>query len=172
MATFSKISSVTVGSGGSSSIDFTSIPSTYTDLYLAASLRGTNNGSGDGQNPGIKINNTTTPYPTLYVYGTGTSISSNKSTDFNILIDASNNTDDTASIFSNIFLYFPNYTSSNYKSFYGDYVRENNGAEGHNNLDARSWNSTSAITSISLYRPLGGNHAQYSTATLYGIKNS
>ena len=40
--TFIKIASVTVGSGGASSIDFTSIPSTYTDLVVVHSLRGTN----------------------------------------------------------------------------------------------------------------------------------
>ena len=35
------ISSVTVGSGGASSIDFTSIPQTYTDLVVRWSTRGT-----------------------------------------------------------------------------------------------------------------------------------
>ena len=37
--TFTKIASVTVGSGGASSIDFTSIPSTYTDLCVKLSTR-------------------------------------------------------------------------------------------------------------------------------------
>ena len=37
--TFYKIATVTVGSGGASSIDFSSIPSTYSDLCLLLSLR-------------------------------------------------------------------------------------------------------------------------------------
>ena len=37
--TYTLISSVTVGSGGASSIDFTSIPATYTDLCLVWSGR-------------------------------------------------------------------------------------------------------------------------------------
>jgi hypothetical protein len=36
---------------------------------------------------------------------------------------------------------------------------------------ASIWNSSSAITSIKLF-PSSGNIVQYSTATLYGIKNS
>ena len=39
MATFTKIASATVGSGGASSIEFTSIPSTYTDLVIKLSMR-------------------------------------------------------------------------------------------------------------------------------------
>jgi hypothetical protein len=37
--TFIKIASVTVGSGGAASMDFTSIPSTYTDLVIKVSTR-------------------------------------------------------------------------------------------------------------------------------------
>ena len=37
--TFVKIATVTVGSGGAATIDFSSIPSTYTDLCIKHSLR-------------------------------------------------------------------------------------------------------------------------------------
>ena len=37
--TYTLISSVTVGSGGAANIEFTSIPSTYTDLLLKYYLR-------------------------------------------------------------------------------------------------------------------------------------
>ena len=39
--TFEQITTVTVGSGGASSIDFTSIPQTYTDLVIKTSARNT-----------------------------------------------------------------------------------------------------------------------------------
>ena len=42
--TFQLISSTTVGAGGASSIDFTSIPSTYTDLVIKWSGRLTSTG--------------------------------------------------------------------------------------------------------------------------------
>ena len=37
--TYTLISSVTVGSGGAASIEFTSIPADYTDLLLKVSMR-------------------------------------------------------------------------------------------------------------------------------------
>jgi hypothetical protein len=42
------ISSSTVGSGGTSSISFTDIPNTYTDLKIVASTRDTRNSPGPG----------------------------------------------------------------------------------------------------------------------------
>ena len=39
MATMVKLQTVTVGSGGASSIDFTNIPQTYTDLKIVLSAR-------------------------------------------------------------------------------------------------------------------------------------
>ena len=36
---FKALSTVTVGAGGAASIDFTSIPSTYTDLQILCSLK-------------------------------------------------------------------------------------------------------------------------------------
>ena len=45
--TYTLISSVTVGAGGASSIDFTSIPATYTDLLVKFSLRTDFNGWRD-----------------------------------------------------------------------------------------------------------------------------
>jgi hypothetical protein len=45
MATYTLINSVTVGSGGAASMEFTSIPSTYTDLVVKISGRSDNTGS-------------------------------------------------------------------------------------------------------------------------------
>ena len=38
--TFTKIASVSVGSGGAATMSFTSIPSTYTDIVVKLSARG------------------------------------------------------------------------------------------------------------------------------------
>jgi hypothetical protein len=43
--TYEIISSVTVGSGGAANIEFTSIPATYTDLYVLASIRSNRSGT-------------------------------------------------------------------------------------------------------------------------------
>ena len=44
--TYVLLSSVTVGAGGASSINFTSIPATYTDLVLKISARTNSTGAG------------------------------------------------------------------------------------------------------------------------------
>ena len=43
-STYIPIATVTVGSGGATNIEFTSIPNTYTNLIILTSLRGTSNG--------------------------------------------------------------------------------------------------------------------------------
>jgi hypothetical protein len=77
----------------------------------------------------------------------------------------------TASTFGNGEVYIPNYAGSTNKSMSADGVSENNGTEAYTDLIANLWSNTSAITSILLY-PDSGTWQQYSTATLYGIKNS
>jgi len=48
--TFELIASSTVGAGGAANIDFTSIPATFTDLYLVVSGR-TNRSTGATEDP-------------------------------------------------------------------------------------------------------------------------
>jgi hypothetical protein len=170
--TFVKIATVTVGSGGATSIDFTSIPSTYTDLQLFASLR--DNTGATGKDYKIEFNGVTTSYSYKRIYGDGAAAySDGASTGQSLTIDSANA---TASTFANCLIYIPNYAGSTNKSWSADTVSENN-ASGANsayaNLYAGLWSNTAAITSISL-KPVSGTPTiqQYSTATLYGIKNS
>lgn len=70
-------------------------------------------------------------------------------------------------------MYFPNYAGSNAKSFSADYVTENNATSALIGLVALLWNQTSAITSMNFEGYYSGDKFdQYSTVTLYGIKNS
>jgi len=69
-------------------------------------------------------------------------------------------------------LYIPNYAGSANKSASSDSVRENNATGSIQlRLVASLWSNAAAITSVKLV-PDYGNFAIYSTATLYGIKNS
>jgi len=171
MATFVKIASVTVGSGGSSTIDFTSIPSTYTDLVIKGSVRGTGSGSGNSYSVSMSLNSVTTNRTWRRLYGyNGTSIGSDNGATG--LTGTAGGTGGTASTFNNFEIYIPNYAGSNNKSFSADTVAEINSSSG-NELDlvAGLWSSSAAITNISLSISTT-NIAEYSTATLYGIKNS
>jgi hypothetical protein len=171
--TYTLISSVTVGSGGSTSIAFSSIPSTYTDLMLILSLRQDQTAANDGQIPAIALNGSSSSFTSRTTRGTGSAASAFSST-INILTYGSDPSDFTASVFANAQVYFPNYTSSSNKSFTLDGVTENNATSAQAAFQASLWSNTAAITSITLTPFIGGSakFVQYSTAYLYGISNA
>jgi len=169
--TFELISSVTVGSGGAASIDFTSIPSTYTDLCLKWSLRSSR--SADvGDEIFVKFNGNGSSYSSRYLLGYGNSTGSGTggSTQINRTWADSNNA--TSSTFANGEIYIPNYAGSNYKSASIDSVTENNATSVYTSLTAGLWSNTAAITQITLTPEVGPNWLQYSTAYLYGISKN
>jgi hypothetical protein len=169
MATFIKIASVTVGSGGASSIDFTSIPSTYTDLCVKLSLRSNNTSVGVF----VRFNGNSANYSSRRLYGDGaTTYSDTHGSSTEIAVVAGENISTfTSNTFSSMDFYIPNYAGSNNKSASSDSVTENNATTAWAAIGANLWSNTAAITSIA-FTPAAGSFVQYSTATLYGIKNS
>jgi len=161
-------STVTVGSGGAATIDFTSIPATFTDLCLKFSLRYGDYASWNYAY--VQLNSTAGTTRTLI--GSGSSASS-YSVGSSLRIDYVAGTGQTASTFSNGELYIPNYTSSNAKSVSLDHAAENNATAAYAEIVAGLFSTvTSAVTSVSLLTDSGLKFAQYSTASLYGIKSS
>lgn len=160
-------STVTVGSGGAATIDFTSIPATFTDLMLVFSLRQ----SAANNNIRLSVNGTTSNYSEIVLYGTGSATASTtaSTTYFNLIY--SNGSGETANTFGNGQVYIPNYAGSNNKSMSADAVYENNATAAIASLTALLWSNAAAITSLSLV-PVSGTWVQYSTATLYGIKST
>ena len=168
--TYTLISSY-AATGTVASIDFTSIPATYTDLQVLFTIR--LNDSSSASNFRMRVNSSTSGYSNRRVYGTGSSANSDNQPDTGTYYGAAIASGSTslANTFANISVYIPNYASSNYKSISVDGVQDNNVTEGYAVLSAGLWSNTAAITSITL---LNGDHniLQYSTAYLYGIKNS
>jgi hypothetical protein len=173
--TYTLISSVTVGSGGASSIDFTSIPATYTDLLVKFSTRSVNV-SGNYDQLSVQFNGSTASNYSarlLYGLGTGTPGSVSSGTVGSMIYTGYSTTANaTASTFANAEIYIPNYTSSNAKSVSVDFVSENNATDAIAGLNAGLWSLTNAVTSIKLATVSTFNFAQYSTAYLYGISNA
>lgn len=167
-ATYTLISSVTVGSGGAASISFSSIPQTYTDLVVKLSTRITN--AVDVYGVLVSINGATNAsgFNWRRLQGDGSAASSQSGT--NGFAGHVEGTTYTANTFGNSELYFPNYTGSASKTFSIDDVTENNGTAAYAILTAVVWNTSSAITSFSFTS--AGTYAQYSTAYLYGISNA
>ena len=165
-ATYFQIgSTVTVGSGGASNIEFTSIPSTYTDVIVRVSLRMT-----DQVATALTFNNSTSGYSERLLYGNGSTAASANTSGSSLgwayLVDTPAH---TANTFSNCDIYIPNYAGSAYKSVSSDSVYENNATAAEQYLNAGLWSNTAAITSIKL-ASTSGSFVQYSTASLYGIK--
>ena len=168
--TYVAISTVTVGATSQASIDFTSIPATYTDLLVLCSLR--NATASTAQSGWVKFNSSSTGYTHRYISGDGASASSaSDAAATRIYIGQVDGANATASTFANISIYIPNYAGSNYKSVSIDGTQETNATTAYATLSGGLWSNTAAITSISL-ETTAGNYTQYSTATLYGIKSS
>jgi hypothetical protein len=169
--TYEAIATVTVGSGGAANIEFTSIPATFTDLNILLSLRQTAVG---GTNVNMIFNNSTTSYSNRDIISAAGTVASESTVLGTSSIKVGfipENTNYTANTFSNQYVYIPNYAGSTNKSVSTDNAMENNSTTVYFGLFAGLWSNTSAITSIKL-TPENGNFVQYSTATLYGIKNS
>ena len=167
--TFVKIASVTVGSGGAANIEFTSIPSTYTDLCVKVSTR---LATGNFPNVRVQFNSNTSNYSHRILFGSGSSAGSYSGANDGIDYISDDAASQTSNTFSNSEIYIPNYAGSSNKSVSVDAVSENNDTTAYALLTAGLWSNTSAITSLKIYAGGGQSLAQYSTATLYGIKNS
>jgi len=167
--TFVKIATVTVGAGGASSIDFSSIPATYTDLCLKFSLR-TNRGTFTAELLRVDFNGSSASQSSKLLEGSASTAASFALSTTQVA--AATSSVSTTNTFSNGELYIPNYAGSTNKSISADSVAENNAAAGPLYLGAGLWSNTAAITSISLTSTISTTIQQYSTATLYGISNS
>lgn len=169
--TFELIASSTLGSA-QSTIDFNSIPSTFTDLCVKLSVR--NSSANDRRILFVRFNGVTSGYNDISVRGYNGTVASQLDNGGNNSIaiwdlPAANATSNT---FGNIEIYIPNYASSNNKSVSADGVGENNSANGAiAGITAGLSNITSAISSMSFFCS-PGDFVQYSTAYLYGVKNA
>lgn len=168
MATYVAITTTTVGSSGATDITFSSIPATYNDLLLKLSARDATASSGTWVK--ITFNANTSSYSNKYMEANGSSVGNG--TAASEWAGTSTSSSATASTFSIIELYIPNYAGSNNKSFSTDSASENNGTTAYAGIGAGLWSNTAAITSIKVAPNNGSNFSQYTTATLYGISNT
>jgi len=170
------IQTVTVGSGGAASIDFTSIPQTYTDLYIVLSLRSAHSSTDDDWYMRINGVSTGGTYANRRLYGNGATASSASGTGgtsgAQIYGGWNNSAGGTASTFSNISIYIPNYAStSTYKSISIDGVQEANATTAWAYINAALFQSNNAINQVTI-TSWNSTWAQHTTATLYGVTSS
>lgn len=167
--TFTKIASIS-----GNSVIFNNIPSGYTDLVILASIRDLTSGGGFGQTLYMQFNGDgSSIYSSRWMEASGTSTYSgnNGTNQTGFRLGVVNSTGATSgSIFGNLEIYIPEYTSSNHKSYNSIYVTENNSSGAYTGIDGGVYRSSNAITSISL--GTGFSLSSDCLATLYGIKKS
>lgn len=165
---FESIATVTVGSSGASSIDFTSIPSTFKHLQIRASAR-----SAAGAWNFLTFNSDATQsnYYAHELVGngsvTGAASYAGGASPKGIQLMV---TYGYTSVFTGAVIDILDYTSTNrYKTVRCLNAWDNNGS-GEVHFTSGLWSKTpEAITSLSLVTN-GGNYQQHTTFALYGIR--
>lgn len=171
--TYTLISSNVLGSSATS-VTFSSITSTYTDLVVLASIR-TDRGSAIAtDNIRLTLNgDSSTIYSSTGISGNGSTANSFRtSATAGSIVGAADASGATANTFASYELYLPNYTSTVNKQMSNLMMQENNLSEAYIQNFATLYRNTSAISSITLTPVVGPNLIAGSSFYLYGIKNS
>jgi hypothetical protein len=174
---YASIATVTVGAGGSSTITFSSIPSTYKHLQIRALSRGTDAGTG-GTGIRMRFNaDTGSNYSwhllTAFQGASGGVSAGSGTSQTGMLIGEISMAGNAGSIFTasitDIFEYSNTNIYKTTKSLSGYDI--NGSTSGYNYLDFTSsnWRSTSAVSQIDIFCQTG-SFAQYTQFALYGIK--
>lgn len=163
-ATYEPIATTTLSSAASS-ITFSSIPSTYTDLRVI--LTEISNSASYDLFSKIQFNNdAATNYSLTRLYGNGTSaVSDRQNNAAQILLQNNSGATNTKPALCTVDIF--NYAGSTYKTSLVASYTDLNGSGAIENL-VGLWRSTSAITSLKL--SVSDFYGIGTTATLYGIK--
>jgi hypothetical protein len=158
------INTVTVGSGGASSITFSSITQTFTDLFIVMS--GRSGISNTRENVFLSFNGSTASFNIRTLYAAGSTVASETNTTaYSLPINGNTSLADT---FSNSELYISNYSGSTNKAFSAEGVSANNANNNLLQINGGLWANTAAITSITLNLD-SLSFRQNTTVSLYGI---
>ena len=167
---FSSIATVTVGSGGASSITFSSIPSTYTHLQIRGISRSTYAGSGDGTI--VQFNGDTgSNYAYHLLIGTGSSVVSASATSYtNMYVGDTTGSTSTSGMFGAFVLDLLDYANTNkYKTLRTLNGNDQNGS-GSVRFVSGLWQNSAAVNTITINSFNSAGFSQYSSFALYGIK--
>lgn len=174
--TLNLISKQTLGAAVSS-VTFSNIPQTYTDLKILVSARDDRSGQPNtdlsiqvGLNGTI---NTGSIYSARQLYGSGSTAGSQSSATTYMYVGMATGPTSTSNTFGSTEIYIPNYTSSNNKTVSVSGVSENNAVVAYAVLNAGLISTSNAITDVKISAVYGsGNYQSGSTFYLYGVSSS
>ena len=174
---YESIATVLVGSGGSSSISFTSIPSTYKHLQVRGIARSTRTDFAIDQLYTRFNSDSGSNYAWHWLNGTGATANTDAGTSATIMNlgwFATNASASVTNAFGGFVIDVLDYANtSKYKTVRTLIGNDLNGGgspfTGNVSLISGLWQNTAAITTIS-FDPSAADFAQYSQIALYGIK--
>jgi hypothetical protein len=166
---YESISTVTVGSGGSSSVTFSSIPSTYQHLQIRVMNLMTSNAAAPiiTLGTGGSLDTTTTNYNAHYLAGNGSSASAgyvNDRPQFAWVTGNSNSSNPEISVIDLL-----DYANTNKFTTLRALAGVDNNGSGEVSLTSGLWRNTAAVDTIG-FTCNTGSFGQYSSFALYGIK--
>ena len=168
---YESIATFTVGSGGLSSLTFSSIPQTYKHLQIRAIARNTRAATGNSL-LAFQFNGVTSGYTYHFLTGDGTSATAAGGTaQTYAYLGNQARANELANVFDPSVIDILDYTNTNkYKTCRGFSGQDTNGA-GYVNFTSSLFQSTNAITQIDIY-PADSTAivSQYSQFALYGVK--
>jgi hypothetical protein len=162
--TYVALDKVTLGSA-TNTISFTSIPQTYTDLVVVASVKAT---SGSNEVLRAQVNSDTgSNYSYTYVQGVSAGAQSGRASNSTLILAQAGNQaiDEATSTFSPYTLNFMNYSNTTTNKT----ILARGAGTNQAGASVSLWRNTAAITSIRLFIA-AGNFDVGSTFSLYGIK--
>lgn len=170
---YESIATVTVGAGGSSSISFSSIPSTYKHLQIRGISRCTKADTGS-ENVVMAFNGDTTftNYNTHLIDGDGSTAYAGQVQVSGFYSQAAltigNNA--TANVYSATIVDILDYANTNKNTTVRVLTGIDTNGYGQIRLASSLWMNTAAINSITINPRSAGDFSQYSHFALYGIK--
>lgn len=170
---FESIATVTVGAGGSSSVEFTSIPGTFTHLQVRGIAR-TTRASNESDAILMRFNSDSgSNYARHQLNGDGASASADAGTSTTgMQINRFTASSATASNFGALVSDILDYTNTNKNTTVRTLGGYDNNGSGLISFNSGLWMNTAAITTITLTSLNSANFAQYSHFALYGIKGA
>lgn len=159
---YESISTVTVGSGGASSVTFSSIPQTYTHLQVR--LYTIVAGAGSGSYTYLNGDTTQSNYKEHVIYGSGAAASAGSYSNSYMPQFQGGSTSPGAFVMDIL-----DYTNTNKNTTLRGLGGYDANGSGYIAFESLLWMNTAAITSLQL-SPVGTTWSEYAKIALYGIK--
>lgn len=169
---FESIATVTVGSGGASSISFTSIPGTYQHLQIRGIMRGEHTATSDDAFV-LRLNNDTgSNYAHHRLAGDGSSASAGGGSsaayiDLSFQAPAATA---TANVFGAYIVDILDYANTSKNTTVREFMGFDRNGAGILRLVSGLWNDTAAVDRVDIVNVASRDAAEYSTFALYGVK--